>query len=206
MGKLKRRAVFAITVLLFLMVICACGAARQGAGSSALAAASVPSSSGIIFLEHSLVANGTLIKGEAPARSINFPTYWYNGNTRQINGKVDFAVNDSLLIVFGDAVTLQGDIGSGTENKLFGVYGLPYMANQDVIYSTDHSGNVVMRIGKKKVVLGPGDTYAYSDRKLIREDNDTLAVLYNHTYVNHGFIDKVSIGTNTAVTGHRRNQ
>lgn len=150
-----------------------------------------------------MVANGTVIKGEPPARSINFPSYWYNRNTRQINGKVGFAVNDSLLMVFGDAVTLQGDLGSGTGNKLYGVYGLPYMANRDVIYSVDRSGNAVMRIDGKKIVLGPGDTYIYNNSRRIKEDNATLDVLYTHTYVNQGFIAKANIGAIAMSPGRR---
>jgi hypothetical protein len=58
-----------------------------------------------------------------------------------------------------------------------------------------------MGINGKKMVLGPGDTYTYGERKQIKEDSATLNVLYTHTYVNHGFIDKTNIGTNAAGLG-----
>ena len=194
-GKLKGWAISLLVVLVFIAVITAPDAAQLAGRMSPQMTGPAPlSSSGVIFLEHSLVANGTVVKGEAPVRSVNFPSYWYNENTRQINGKIGFQVNNSLIMVFGDALTLKGDFGSGTGNKLFGVYGLPYKANEDIIYSTDLSGNVVMSINGKKEVLKPGDTYIYNNSEQIKDGNATIEVVYTHTYINHGFIDKKNIG------------
>jgi len=172
-----------------------------GGWSPQLAGNAQSSSPGIIFLEHNLVANGTVVKGEAPFRSVNFPSYWYNENTRQIKGNIDFTVNDSLIMVFGDALTLKGDFGAGTGNKLFGVYGLPYKADQDIIYSTDLSGNVVIKINGEKMVLKPGDTYMYNTTGQLRNDKALTNVTYTNTYINHGFIDKSNIGTSTTSSG-----
>jgi hypothetical protein len=169
-----------------------------GGWSPQVAGNAQSSSSGVIFLEHNLVANGTVVNGEAPFRSVNFPSYWYNENTRQIKGNIDFAVNDSLIMVFGDALTLKGDFGAGTGNKLFGVYGLPYKADQDIIYSTDLSGNVVIKINGEKMVLKPGDTYTYNTTGQLRNVKALTNVTYTNTYINHGFIDKNNIGVGPA--------
>lgn len=147
-----------------------------------------------LFLEHYLLANGTVIEGKSPFKSVNFPTYWYNENTRQLNGRIDFPVNDSLIMIFGDVLTLRGNFGGGTGNKLFGVYSLPVTADQAIIYSIDMSGNVVMNVNKKTFVLRPGESYSYTENETLRENNALIEVQYNHTYANHGFIDKRLIG------------
>ena len=146
------------------------------------------SSSKVLFLEHYLQANGTVIKGEAPFRSVNFPTYWYNENTRQLNGKIDFPINNSLKLIFGDVLTLKGNFGAGTGNKLFGVYSLPMRFNQAVVYSTDMSGNIILNVNKRTMVLKPGDTYTYSENETFGQGKAQVKVVYDHTYVNHGFI------------------
>ncbi len=145
------------------------------------------------FLEHYLLANGTVVQGKSPFRSVNFPTYWYNENTKQLNGRVDFPVNDSLIMVFGDVLTLRGKFGGGTGNKLYGVYSLPVTANEAVIYSIDLSGNIVMNVNGKMLALKPGETYTYTENETLREQNALINIQYTHTYVNHGFIDKKSI-------------
>ena len=73
------------------------------------AAGDVPGSRAL-FLEHYLLANGTVIEGKSPFKSVNFPTYWYNENTKQLNGRVDFPINSSLIMIFGDVLTLQGQL------------------------------------------------------------------------------------------------
>ena len=149
----------------------------------------------VLFVEHYLLANGTVVEGESPFKSINFPTYWYNENTRQLNGRVDFPVNESLIMIFGDVLTLTGSFGGGTGNKLFGVYSLPVRASQAIIYSMDMSGNVVFNVNNRTIVLKPGESYTYSQNEMLRERNALIEVQYTNTYVNHGFIDKRSIGT-----------
>lgn len=149
----------------------------------------------VLFLEHYLLANGTVIEGKSPYKSINFPTYWYNENTKQLNGQIDFPINNSLIMIFGDVLTLRGNFGGGTGNKLFGVYSLPVRADQAIIYPIDMSGNVVMNVNNRAIALKPGESYTYSENETLRERSALIEVRYNNTYVNHGFIDKRRIGT-----------
>ena len=83
----------------------------------------------VIFLEHSMLANGTVVNGSVPFRTVDFPSYWFNANTAQLNGEIDFPINDSLLLIFGDSLTLTGNFGAGTGNKLYGAYRLPARAD-----------------------------------------------------------------------------
>ncbi len=179
-----------ITLAIFLCILLALPATAQYTRAPVV---SQGSSTRAIFLEHYMMANGTVVQGTAPFRSVNFPTYWYNENTGQLNGEVDFPVNSSLIMVFGDVITLKGNFGAGTGNKLYGVYSLPVMANQDTIYSMDMSGNVVMGVNNTRILLKPGESYSYTQNETLRDNGALVNVQYNHTYINHGFIDKKNI-------------
>lgn len=158
-----------------------------------------PSTSKVVFLEHNLLANGTVINGSVPFRSINFPSYWFNDNIKQLNGEIDFQLNDSLLMIYGDGLTLRGNFGAGTGNKLYGVYSLPVQADKANIYSIDGSGNVGMYVNNRSVYLRPGQEYTYQEKERLKEGNGTVNVLYEHRYINHGLIDKNAIQTRMVV-------
>lgn len=189
------RTVKAILVVIIIVTVLAVpGMALQSNSPVTQTSDSLYSSaSKVLFLEHYLQANGTVIKGEAPFRSVNFPTYWYNENTRQLNGKIDFPINNSLKLIFGDVLTLKGNFGAGTGNKLFGAYSLPMRFNQAIVYSTDMSGNIIMNVNKRTIVLKPGDTYTYSEKETYAQGDAQVKVVYDHTYINHGFINKNSL-------------
>jgi len=142
----------------------------------------------VVFLEHSLLANGTVTNGSVPFRSVNFPSYWFNANTRQLNGAIDFPLNASLRLIFGDGLTLSGNFGGGTGNKLYGIYALPARAGKATIVTVDRWGDVGLYVDNRSVVLRPGQQYDYQEKEVLREGNGTVSVAYNHSYVNHGLI------------------
>lgn len=149
----------------------------------------------VVFLEHSMIANGSVINGSVPFRTVNFPSYWFNANTGQLNGEIDFPINDSLKLIFGDTLTLTGNFGAGTGNKLYGAYSLPARADQAIIYTVDRTGNVILDANDRMLTLKPGDTYSYVENETLTEGNGTVKVEYNHTYMNHGLINKSEIRT-----------
>jgi hypothetical protein len=151
------------------------------------------SSPGVIFLEHNLIANGTVVNGTVPFRSVNFPSYWFNENTRQLNGDVSFALDDSLVMIFGDTLALRGNFGAGTGNKLFGIYRLPARADQATIYYVDKYGDVGLYVNNRSVSLKPGQTYGYNETETLRDGNGIVRVAYQHQYTNHGLIDRSAI-------------
>lgn len=153
------------------------------------------SASSVVFLEHSLLANGTVVSGEVPFRSVNFPNYWFNENTRQLNGNIDFALNDSLIVIYGDALTLRGDFGAGTGNKLFGIYSLPVKADQATIVSIDRYGTVGLNVNNQFVYLRPGQEYRFNETETLQEGKGKVKVEYQHVYINHGIINKNAIST-----------
>ena len=149
----------------------------------------------VLFLEHNLLANGTVVSGEVPFRAVNFPSYWFNQNTRQLNGNIDFALNDSLIAIYGDILTLRGDFGAGTGNRLFGIYSLPTKADQATIYSIDSYGTIWLYVNDQYVSVRPGEEYRFNQTETIQEGTGTVNVVYQHLYTNHGLINKNAIST-----------
>lgn len=149
----------------------------------------------VTFLEHSMIANGTVINGSAPFRSVNFPSYWFNENTRELNGNVDFAIDSRLLLVFGDVLTLRGNFGAGTGNKLYGVYNLPAQADKATIYYADRYGTVGLYVNNRSVILRPGQEYSYNETETVSDGNGTVRISYQQLYTNHGTIPMTGIQT-----------
>ena len=142
-----------------------------------------------------MVANGTVTNGSVPFREVNFPSYWFNANTGEINGDIDFPINNSLRLIYGDALTLTGDFGAGTGNKLYGAYSLPFYASPAIVYSVSLNGEVIMKANGRLMTLDPEQSYTYSEKEAAREGNGTVNIVYNHTFMNHGFIDRNNIRT-----------
>lgn len=197
----QKAIIFFIIVSLAVAMAIPATALRVNDGSARTSDTIHTQSSRVVFLEHYMVANGTVVDGEAPFRSVNFPSYWYNENTGQLKGKIGFPINDSLVMIFGDVLTLQGNFGAGTGNKLFGIYSLPAYAGEAVIYSVDMNGNIVMDINDNMVILKPGTAYKYTQNETLEEDNAIVEVEYTLTYVNHGFIDKKDVGESLVTSG-----
>jgi hypothetical protein len=149
----------------------------------------------VTFLEHSMIANGTVINGSAPFRSVNFPSYWFNENTRELNGNVDFPIDSRLLLIFGDSLTLRGNFGGGTGNQLYGVYNLPVQADKATIYYADRYGTVGLYVNNRSVILRPGQVYSYNETETVKDGNGTIRINYGQLYVNHGTIPMTAIQT-----------
>ncbi len=173
--------------------LCVHAASGQKTSSAGL------TSGGVVFLEHNLIANGTVVNGTVPFRSVNFPSYWFNENTRQLNGDVSFALDDSLVMIFGDTLALRGNFGAGTGNKLFGIYKLPARADQATIYYVDKFGDVGLYVNNQSVSLRPGQTYGYNETETLKDGNGIVRIAYQHEYINHGLIDRNAIRSTMVV-------
>jgi hypothetical protein len=184
-----------IMIFILFIAMIGTGSAMQIRDSRSVTMPGFDNRDKVVFLEHSLVANGTVINGSVPFRIVDFPSYWFNDNTKQLNGDLDFPINDSLQLIFGDVLTLKGNFGEGTGNKLYGAYTLPARANKAIIYSVDMAGDIIMDPNDRMMVLKPGDTYAYSENETLLEGNGTVKVRYDHIYTNHGLINKSEIRT-----------
>lgn len=189
-GRWHLFGIFVIFVALFLAI----GLYVQATNSQGVSPAG-PYTQNVTFLEHSMIANGSVLNGSVPFRSVNFPNYWFNENTRELNGNIDFDINDRLLLIFGDSLTLRGNFGAGTGNKLYGVYSLPVAADKATIYYTDRYGTIGMYVNNRTVILQPGQEYKYNETETVRDGNGTVRIDYQHLYANHGTIPAASIQT-----------
>jgi hypothetical protein len=185
--------IFGIFVI-FVALLLAIGLYVQSTNSQGVPLTGLYSQN-VTFLEHSMIANGSVLNGSVPFRSVNFPNYWFNENTRELNGNLDFPINDRLLLIFGDSLTLRGNFGAGTGNKLYGVYSLPVTADKATIYYADRFGNIGMNVNNRTVILSPGQEYRYNETETVRDGNGTIRINYQHLYTNHGTIPEASIQT-----------
>lgn len=183
-----RRSILLVIIISSLLAVIPVASERTEESSY-----EVLSESNAVFLEHNMIANGSVIKGTSNFRSINFPDYWFNENTRQINGKIDFPINDSLVMVFGDSLTLKGNFGAGTGNKLFGIYSLPVYADKAYIFAIDPYGIIGMYVNNETIYLKPGQQYSYQEKETLKDGNATIDVSYNQSYINRGLIRKTAI-------------
>jgi hypothetical protein len=193
-GRWHVAAVFVLLVAFMAMI----GLYVQAQETQTIPSAGLPSP-GVLFLEHNLIANGTVINGTVPFRTANFPSYWFNENTLQLNGNIDFPLNNSLTVIYGDALTLRGNFGAGTGNKLFGVYSLPARVDHSIIYYVDRTGTVGLYVNNRTVMLRPGQMYNYTRNETVRERNGTVKIAYEHIYTNHGLIPRSGIQTRMIV-------
>lgn len=194
MAELNRRWLLAGSFVLCVAILLSIGLYVQGAESQRTTqSAAYPHN--VTFLEHNLITNGTVLNGTVPFRSVNFPNYWFNENTRELNGRIGFDLNDSLVLIFGDALTMVGNYGAGTGNELYGVYRLPVKADQATIYYADRSGFIGMYVNNQSMILRPGQVYTYNESETVRDGNGTVHIDYRHIYLNHGLIPVTSIGT-----------
>lgn len=183
-----RRSIILLIIISSLLVVIPVASERTEQSSY-----DVLSGSSTVFLEHNMIANGSVIKGTANFRSINFPDYWFNENTRQINGKIDFPINDSLVMVFGDSLTLKGNFGAGTGNKLYGVYSLPVYADKAYVFAIDQYGTIGMYVNNQTIYLKPGQQYGYQEKETLKDGNATIDISYDQSYINRGLIQKTAI-------------
>ena len=179
-------------IVLIMTIISIIGLCVHGANGQNVSSAGT-TSRGVVFLEHNLIANGTVINGTVPFRSVNFPSYWFNENTRQLNGDISFPLDNSLVMIFGDTLALRGNFGAGTGNKLYGIYSLPAKADQATIYYADRFGTINLYVNNRTVYLQPDQTYGYNETETLKDGNGTVNVAYQHLYTNHGLIDRSAI-------------
>ena len=180
--------------VLLVVILLAIGLYVQSAAGQRVPATAIPSP-GVVFLEHRLTANGSVINGTVPFRSVDFPSYWFNANTGELHGCIDFTINGSLVMIFGDGLTMQGNYGSGTGNRLYGVYSLPVRADQATIYYADMYGTVGLFVNNRTIVLRPGQEYAYRENETVSDGNGIVRISYEHRYTDHGLIPKSGIQT-----------
>lgn len=146
-----------------------------------------------IFLDHHVHSDGVLIEGQGSGLMIDFPTYSFDTVQRRLAGMINFDLNDSLLIAYGDGQSLSGAMGGGAATMLYGIYALPYEQRGLMIQSVNNSGTVTIRYRNETIVLEPGEEWEEVTSGIITTNYGTVSRI-NETrtdrIINHGLIHK----------------
>lgn len=154
-----------------------------------------------VFIDHHVHMEGVLLEGESRGLMIDFPTYSFNPEERKLTGLVNFDVNDSLLVVYGDGSSLGGAMGGGAATMLYGAYALPYTERGFSIMSVMKNGTVTIEYDNETILLSPGENWTQITSEVRVIDNysgnkSRINVTTMDRIVNYGLLNKKDIVKN----------
>jgi hypothetical protein len=154
-----------------------------------------------VFVDHHVHVDGVLLEGESRGLMIDFPTYSFDPEGRKLTGFVNFDVNDSLLVVYGDGSSLGGAMGGGAATMLSGAYALPYSQYGLTISSVEADGSVTIEYKNETILLSPGEDWALTTSEIQALDNydgnrSMINVTTRDRIVNYGLLNKNDIVKN----------
>lgn len=151
-----------------------------------------------VFIEHHVNTYGELIEGnyiEGP--QIDFPTYIFSPETNILSGDIDFQLNKSLKVIYGNGGSLSGLAGGGAGTSLSGVYELPYEQGTFKIIDVESNGTVHLLYKDSSIVLNGNEEWTNITSRIDTQDfEEGIAkanLITTDKIVNHGIIEKASI-------------
>ncbi|MFA5331250.1 MAG: hypothetical protein WC342_02620 [Methanoregula sp.] len=116
----------------------------------------LPQSGQYAFLDHQVYYTGMLVNGTCPAPVINVEAYRFDPEKKTLAGIVPFTVNESLLLVYGNRVTLSGGYGNGSYGSLVGAYTLPFESGNLSVNGFTRNGTMYLTYQNQTISLDPG--------------------------------------------------
>ncbi len=151
-----------------------------------------------VFIDHHINTHGELIKGnyfEGP--QIDFPTYTFSAETNILSGDINFQLNNTLKIIYGNGSSLSGLAGGGAGTGLSGVYELPYEQGVFKIMDLESNGTVHLLYNDSSIVLNSNEEWVNITSRIDTQDfAEGIAkanLITTDKFVNHGIIKKANI-------------
>ncbi len=147
------------------------------------------SSGRVLFIDQHLHKAGRVIAGSYPFMFIDFPTYRFDGETRKLEGMIDFNLT-GLVAIYGSGMSLGGDAGSGAGTGLSPVYSVPTEISGDMITRIWEDGTVSIHHNNDTITLKPGETW--NEVETWDETANNMGLIRfttNDTITNYGFIE-----------------
>lgn len=151
-----------------------------------------------VFIDHHVNTNGELIEGnyiEGP--QVDFPTYTFNAENEILSGDIDFSINKSLKVIYGNGVSLSGLAGGGAGTGLTGIYELPYEKGAFKITDVESNGTVHLLYKDASIVLSVDEEWINVTSKIDTQDfGEGVAkanLITTDKFVNYGIIEKSNI-------------
>lgn len=158
----------------------------------------VKSSDQYVFIEQLTVEHGELISGpQPPLIQIDFPTFSFNSETKELKGIIDFEISKELKLIYGSGSCLSGTAGGGCGTGLNGVYVIPFERAKFELLKIDLDGSIIAVYNDDVIDLPAGqewkketvrlDTTIVDGLKSISEITQTI------TINNYGLLKKSDI-------------
>ena len=151
-----------------------------------------------VFIDHHININGELLEGNYQGGlNIDFPTYNFDEKSKILNGKFDFEINKSLIIIYGDGRSLSGIIGAGAATGLYGIYDLPYVKGKFEINKIESDGTVYIQYDDSLIVLKSNEEWIKISSEIdVQDYGEGIAkanIIITDKIVNYGIVEKSKI-------------
>lgn len=152
-----------------------------------------------VFIDRHVSQSGEVINGSCTGGlMIDFPTYSFNRDTKELSGisTHSLEVNNTLKIIYGDGMSLGGDLGGGAATGLIPVYALPFEEGSVIIRGVSPDGLAILAAGNETIALPAGETWTNtsvttgSDPFAGSDSTCTIRITRTETIYNAGIVDK----------------
>jgi hypothetical protein len=151
-----------------------------------------------VFINHYVDIYGELIEGNYVGPLIDFPTYHFDEAIGTLRGIINFDVNDTLKVIYGNGTGLGGVVGGGMATSLSGIYKLPY-TDGIKISEIDSNGTVYLEYNNESIILKSGETWVNVTSRIEilqlsgQINKAKVNVTITDKIVNYGILDKSKI-------------
>lgn len=151
-----------------------------------------------VFIEQHTHDHGEVISGPAPPLiTIDFPTYNFNSETKELTGIIDFSISDELKIIYGSGGCLSGAAGEGCGTGLDAVYGIPFEKGSFEVLKLEQDGSIIALFLDAVIDLGPGEDWTeeitFKDSVIVEGQLSITRVTRTNRISNHGILKKSDI-------------
>ena len=151
-----------------------------------------------VFIEHFSQTDGELIEGnyrEGPGYDV--PTFSFDSVTGVLSGNINFQINKSLKLVFGNGRGSSGVAGTGVSTMLFGIYKLPFENGNFKITNVEANGTIYLRYNDSTIVLKRNEEWTRISSFIDIQNNAgeiaKAKLTSTDRIVNYGIIEKSNI-------------
>lgn len=157
-----------------------------------------------VFVEHHTSISGVLLSGDSglcgPEKNLDFPSYSFEkrNGVLSLYGPSKTPVNESVIMFYGDGVSLSGIAGYGALTWASPVYSLPRAGDNITLESISGDGTVLLRYNQEWIALNPQEVRVNTTRvtrNLSYNRSCIVEIITHESLYNAGILDKGTIIT-----------
>ena len=142
-----------------------------------------------VFLEQHLYEHSELIEGECLHQCIGSPIYGFDSLAGTLNVWTNrIKMNESIVMVLGEGLSLNGDAGSGICTGISSIETLPHKQINFIITKIDSKGVIYFQYKDSAIILFPNEEWVNISNSIlpaIEWNGDTIG------YVKYTYTDRI---------------